>query len=87
MVESGVMLMFIPECYKDQNMCSKAVHNYIYSLESAPDCCKTKKICDKPVIAYPYTIHLFLINLSLKKCVMKLTVLIHLYLILSLINI
>ena len=58
--------MFIPECYKYQNMCNKAVDHYIYSLESAPDCCKTKKICDKPVINNPSTIHLFLTNLSLK---------------------
>ena len=37
------MLTFISDCYKDQNMCKKAVDNYVYALGSAPDCYKNQK--------------------------------------------
>ena len=36
--ENGGMLMFIPDSYKDQNMCDKAVDNFAQALGSVPDC-------------------------------------------------
>ena len=31
-IENGRMLWFISECYKDQNMCNKAVDDYPHAL-------------------------------------------------------
>ena len=32
------MLIFIPDCYKDQNMGNKSVDNYFHKLRSVPNC-------------------------------------------------
>ena len=30
--------MFVPDCYKNQKMCSKAADNYAHALEPVLDC-------------------------------------------------
>ena len=35
---NGGMLMFLFDCYKDQNMCNKAGDNYTHALGIVPDC-------------------------------------------------
>ena len=32
-VENGGTLKFVPDCYKNQEMCNKAVDNYPHALE------------------------------------------------------
>ena len=51
-LKNGGILMFIPACYKDQNMCSKAVDSYVHVLGSVPDFFKTQKVCVKEVSIY-----------------------------------
>ena len=36
-LEIGGMLMFIHDCYRDQNMCNTAVDNYPHALGSVQD--------------------------------------------------
>ena len=48
-IENGEMLKFIPDCYKNQKLCDKAVDNYAHALEYVPFCKKTQKICNKAV--------------------------------------
>ena len=42
-LENRGMLMFIYDCYKNQNMCSDAVDIYSHAFKSDPDCYKTPK--------------------------------------------
>ena len=52
-LENGGMLRFIPNCYKNQKMCDKAIVNYFHPLEFVPDCYKTRNMSDKAVDTYP----------------------------------
>ena len=40
-LENFGTLKFVPDCYKNDKMCNKAVDNYPQSLEFVPDCYKT----------------------------------------------
>ena len=51
-LEKGGMLIFVPDCYKNQKMCNKAVDNYPHELEYFPHCFKTQKMCNKAVDTY-----------------------------------
>ena len=37
-LENGGTLKSIPYCYKNQEMCNKAVENYPHALEFSPEC-------------------------------------------------
>ena len=50
------MLMFIPDCYKDQKMCSKAVDNYVHALWSFTDCYKIQQMCNKAASTFTFAI-------------------------------
>ena len=54
--EIGGTLRYVPDCYKDQEMCNEAVANYPHALEFAFECYKTQKMCDKAVDTYLSTI-------------------------------
>ena len=41
-LENGGTLKSIPDCYKNQEMCNKAVDNYPRALEFLPDCKMTQ---------------------------------------------
>ena len=49
-------LKSVPDCYKNQEMCNKAVDNV---LEFVRECFMTLKICDKAVNTDPSTIKFF----------------------------
>ena len=67
---SSAMLKPISVCYKNQKLCNKVVDNYAHTLESVLDYHKTQKCVKKlPILMQ---CNLFLIDLRLKKCVMKL---------------
>ena len=42
-LENGGTLKSVPECYKNQEVCNKAVDNYPHALEFVLECCKTQK--------------------------------------------
>ena len=50
------MSKFVPSCYKNQEMCNKAVDYYPNALEFVPECYKTQKMCDKAVNNHASTI-------------------------------
>ena len=50
-LKHGGMLMFIPHCYKNHNMCNKAADNYSHALGSVPNRYKTQKTCNENVRA------------------------------------
>ena len=66
----GCALEFIPNCYKSQKICNKAVNTSLFAIQVAPKCYKTQEICDKAVVLL-YLI-LLLIDIRLNKCVKKL---------------
>ena len=51
-LENGEMLMFIPDCYKNQKIVNKIVDYYSYALEFLADCYKTQKCVIKTVDTY-----------------------------------
>ena len=57
------MLMFIPSCYKDQNMCGKAVNTYPSTIQFFPDRFKTQEMWIKPLILVHLYFILFLIDI------------------------
>ena len=70
------MLKLIPDCYKKRKMFNKAVDNYAHALEFVRDCYKTQRISNKAIDTYPSAYNLFLVNIRLKKCVIKLLMLV-----------
>ena len=46
----------VPDCYKNKNMCKKAIDNHPHALEFVPECFKTQKMCDKAVDSHPPTL-------------------------------
>ena len=49
-LENGETLESVPECYKNQQLCDKAVDNYPHALEFVPECRKTQKCVSKLLI-------------------------------------
>ena len=41
---NGEMLRFIPDCYKNQKMCDKAVDNHFHALEFVPIAIRLKSV-------------------------------------------
>ena len=46
--------MFVPNCFKNQKMCDKAVDIYASAIQFVPECYKTQKMCHKDVDACPF---------------------------------
>ena len=56
--ENGGMLMFIPNCYKDQNTSNKKlVIKLSIITQFFPDRFKTQEMCDKAVDTCPFVFH------------------------------
>ena len=49
------LLQIVPDCYKNQEMCNKAVDNYPHALQFVPECYETQKMWDKAVDVHPST--------------------------------
>ena len=63
-LDNGVMLWFIIDCYKNQKLCYNAVDNCSHALEFVPDCNKQRYVIKllTPILLQ-YT--LFLIDIRL----------------------
>ena len=48
------MLSYVPDRYKTQQMCNKAILENGETLKSAPDCWKKQEISNKTVYNYPH---------------------------------
>ena len=48
-VKQCELLKFVPDCYKNQRMCNKAVDTYVHALQFVPNCYKTQKMCNKAI--------------------------------------
>ena len=48
-LENGGTLKSVPDCYKNQEVCNKAVVNYPRALEFVSECYKTQTVCDNIV--------------------------------------
>ena len=48
--------MNVPDCYKNQETCNRAVDKYPHALEFIPEYYKTQEMCDKAVGTNPSTI-------------------------------
>ena len=63
-------LEFVPDCHKTQKLCDKAVDTYPSAIQFVPECYKTQKCVIKLLVLV--LVLLFLIDIRLKKCVVKL---------------
>ena len=48
--ENGGTLKYVPDCYKNQEICNKAVNNLSHALEFVPECYKTQLV---PIAWHP----------------------------------
>ena len=69
---NGRTMKSFPDCYKNQEMCNRAVDNYPHAFEFVPECSMTQEMCDKAVNKCFLYLILFLIGIKLKKCVTEL---------------
>ena len=86
-IENGRMLGFIPDYYKNQKTCDKAVDNYSLALNLSPIAIRLNKCVRNLSVLILLQYNLFLNATSLEKCVINLLILVILYLILFLIDI
>ena len=83
MIEIGGMLGFAHDCCKDQKMCGKAVDNYSHAVRLLQNLKESPIKLSKLILPQ---CNMFMNAISLKKCVIKLLILLFLYLILFLID-
>ena len=48
------MLMPVPKCCENQNMCDDTVNTSPPAIQLVPECYNTQEICDKAVGACPF---------------------------------
>ena len=66
-------LDYVPDCYKTQLMFIQAFDSNLYAMQFVAEYYNTQELCDKPVNAWFFLyLFLFLIDIRLKKCVIKL---------------
>ena len=53
-LENGGTLKSVPDCYKNQEMCNKAIDHYPHALVFVPEYYNTQ-MCEKAVNTYPST--------------------------------
>ena len=49
-------LKSVSDCYKNQEICNKAVDYYPHALQFVHECYESQKMCDKAVDTHPFTI-------------------------------
>ena len=54
-----VQYNMVTDCYKNQDVCEKAVDNYPYAFTFFPDCHKFQEMYDKAAYTYPSAIVCF----------------------------
>ena len=50
-LENGGTLNSVPNCYKNQEMCNKAIDHYPHTLPFVPECYNTQ-MCEKALNTY-----------------------------------
>ena len=50
------IIEYVPNCYKTQEMCVKAVNKCFFGFDSIPDPYKTREMCDRVVSEDPFLI-------------------------------
>ena len=50
------VIRYVPDQYKTQQVCDKALPKNGGKLESVPDCYQNQEICDEAVDNYPHTL-------------------------------
>ena len=68
-LENGRTLKSFSECYKNQQLCDKAVDNYSHALEFITECYKPQKCVRNLLILILLQLNMFLNAVCLKKCV------------------
>ena len=68
------LIRYVPDQYKTQRMCDKAILEDGGILVCS-DCYKNQEMCNKVVDNYPHALNLFLNVIRLKKCMIKLLIL------------
>ena len=66
------VLEFVSDCNKTQEICNTDVNAFLSAIQFVSECYKTQYVCVKVVDTCPFYLILFLIDISLKKCVIKL---------------
>ena len=56
------MLKFIPDCFKTQEICEKAIERWLYALALVPDHSKTKQMYKTAVLSDPKKLRFVLNN-------------------------
>ena len=56
MCDKAIWERSVPDCYKNEQLCDKAIDNDPHALEFVPECYKTHTMCDKAVDTHPSTI-------------------------------
>ena len=51
-LENCTTLKSAPDCYKNQELCNRAIDNYHHALDFVPDCYMTQEMCDKVVYTH-----------------------------------
>ena len=69
---------YVPDRYKTQQMCVKALLENCGTLNSVPDYYKSQEMCNKAVDNYPYALEFVPEFFMTQKCVLKLLILIFL---------
>ena len=67
-INTHLSIQFVPECYKTQEMCDKAVNRCFFVFIYILDWCKTHEMCDRVISEDPFIAP---IDVKLKECVMK----------------
>ena len=75
-LEIGGLLKLVPDYNKNWKICDKAVDDYFHVLESVHDCYKNQKMYDETVNIYPSAIKFIPKYWRLKKCVIKMFILV-----------
>ena len=72
-LENGGMLRFIPDNYKNEKFCDGAVDNSYHALKVVPGSYRAQNMCNKLLIQFNLCLILFLIEITLKKYMIKLS--------------
>ena len=73
-LESCGTVAFVPNWYKNQEICNRAVDNYLNALQFVPECYKTQEMCDKVVNVHSFTIQFVHERYKTQICVIKLLI-------------
>ena len=72
------MLRLVPDHRKIRKMCNHAFKKLLFVIRYFSDQCRTQQMCDRAILENRGTLDLFLIDIRLKKCVIKLLIIIFL---------